>query len=875
MSHNESVVASVGHMVLSVAAVVVLAALAEIRPDRQQIPIDQPVLHAAPTHNPRIDPGIRTLPGFEAELLYRPDLETEGSWVALCAGAGNRLYAADQYGTIYLVEPPAVDDFETNVQITALDVQLSGAQGLCWAFDALYVMASGRGLMRIIDSNDDDLPDQPELLVEMPEAGEHGTHAIVAAPDGKTLLFACGNHTALAPIDRSRVPQVWQEDLLLPRDNDPRGHAAGVMAPGGCIYRMNPDGSQLELIACGFRNTYDLAVRADGEIFTFDSDMEWDLGLPWYRPARLCHVVSGADFGWRHGSGKWRPWFEDSVPAVKDIGPASPTGMLFGTGLRFPQAYQRMLYMLDWTYGIIYAASLKPSGGSFQAEVQQFISGKPLPVCDATVGADGALYFITGGRRIQSGLYRVVYRGEQDTTPLVERFNPSYERAMRRQMEQLHRADAPAGAIGTIWTQIGHSDRFVRHAARIALEHQPVARWKDRALNERDPSRAVIALLALTRHGSADDRPAVFEALASIDVEQLDRARRLAWLRAWELALIRLGPPNPDERARAIEVLNGRFPSGDPLADELLATLLAALDAPDLIDRCLAMLDQGSSESPFEWAELAKQNDQYGSAIRSMIDSPPPTRQLHYARVLSFVAKGWTLPQRQKYLAFLARAASAGGGMSYRGYIERMRERTLATCTEEEREVLSALALPAAEAALPPIVLPRGPGRAWTVEEAVRAVQTGRGKRDFARGAGLYRAAMCANCHQINGMGANAGPDLTSVGNKYALPDLMRAIIDPGDAITDQYAITDIVLNDGRRLSGLIVSADEQAIELATNFMDAGATIRIERSAITTITRSSTSPMPPGLINAMNEDELRDFVAFVLSGANAQDERFK
>jgi glucose/arabinose dehydrogenase len=60
-----------------------------------------------------------------------------------------------------------------------------------------------------------------------------------------------------------------------------------------------------EAYAMGFRNPYDLAFNPEGELFTFDSDMEWDVGLPWYRPTRVNHLVAGAEFGWRSG---WSTW---------------------------------------------------------------------------------------------------------------------------------------------------------------------------------------------------------------------------------------------------------------------------------------------------------------------------------------------------------------------------------------------------------------------------------------------------------------------------------------------------------------------------------------------------------------------------------------
>ena len=93
-------------------------------------------------------------------------------------------------------------------------------------------------------------------------------------------------------------------------------------------------------------------------MFIYDSDMEWDLGMPWYRPTRVNHATSGSEFGWRTGTGKWPAYYADSLPAMVDIGLGSPTGVEFGYGAKFPAKYQKALYICDWTYGTMYAVHL-------------------------------------------------------------------------------------------------------------------------------------------------------------------------------------------------------------------------------------------------------------------------------------------------------------------------------------------------------------------------------------------------------------------------------------------------------------------------------------------------------------------------------------
>ncbi len=126
-----------------------------------------------------------------------------------------------------------------------------------------------------------------------------------------------------------------------------------------------PRAKTIEMFTAGFRNEFDFAFDANGEIFTYDADMEWDIGSPWYRPTRICQATSGGDFGWRSGNGKWPVYYPDSLPPVVDIGPGSPTGGLFGTGAKFPAKYQRAFFGLDWTYGTLYAIHLTPDGASF------------------------------------------------------------------------------------------------------------------------------------------------------------------------------------------------------------------------------------------------------------------------------------------------------------------------------------------------------------------------------------------------------------------------------------------------------------------------------------------------------------------------------
>lgn len=144
---------------------------------------------------------------------------------------------------------------------------------------------------------------------------------------------------------------------------------------------------------------------------------------------------------------------------------------------------------------MIYAVHLTPRGSTYVGEIEPFVSAAPLPATDIVINPiDGAMYFTIGGRRTQSGLYRITYIGDDPTTPAPPEVTGHEARQTRKQLEALHYADAP-GAVEKAWPYLASQDRATRFAARIAIEHQPVRTWAERALTETDPvARAIIAL---------------------------------------------------------------------------------------------------------------------------------------------------------------------------------------------------------------------------------------------------------------------------------------------------------------------------------------------------------------------------------------------
>lgn len=842
---------------------------------------------------------LKVAPGFKVDLIYTVPKEYQGSWVALTLDPKGRLIAADQYGSLYRITLPAVDS-TAGTKVETLAVRLPdsrattardspipagaiGAHGLLYAFDSLYVMVGEipdqRGLWRFRDTNGDDQFDEVKFLRKMNGVGEHGPHSLALSPDGRSIYFANGNHTDLPVGLEHTRPVRWDEDHLLLRMWDARGHAKNKYAPGGYIGRTDPDGAAVELFAIGFRNQFDLAFDQNGELFTYDSDMEWDQGTPWYMPTRINHVIDAGDYGWRSGAGRWPDYYADSLPSVLDIGPGSPTGTVFGTGAKFPGKYQLALFCADWTYGTLYAIHLMPDGSTYRGEREEFVAGKPLPLTDLIVNPrDGALYFAVGGRRTQAALYRVTYTGNASTAPVTPPPVTSGVK-LRRMLEGLHGEGTGPEAIDLAWPHLASPDRFIRFAARAAIERQLTANWAGRALAEKDPTAAIEALIALARVGEKRYQPDLIHALEKFDFTKQPAGLQLPLLRVWQLAFTRMGRPDPATCARLAARFEPLFPHSDALVNRELVALLVYLDSPNVVARTVPLLRVAEpvvrTAEQLGGDELIARNDRYGSVVQRVGASRPDRQQIAYAYALREATVGWTPALRREFFSWFTRTSAWQGGASFDGFIRNIRTESLARVPDAaERAALAEISQRPAHTFVAGAVIPKGPGRPYTVAEATALIPGRLTGRNFEQGKAMFTATACIACHRFNQDGSSVGPDLTGAGNRYSVRDLLENIITPSLVISDQYGSEELEFTDGERMVGRVVG-EEPGLLLVMNNPFSPEEVR--KVAIDRVTSRKTYPismMPPGLVNELNPEELKDLVAYLLSGGNPADPMF-
>lgn len=780
---------------------------------------------------------VRALPGFRVELL-RSAQANEGSWVAMVFdGKGRVIISREDKGLLRLTLPAKPGD---PVPAELVEDTLLEVRGLLCEGDTIIANANNsRTLVKLRDVDGDGKYEERTVLMETPGGVGHGRNQIARHPGG--ALWVMGGDDVKPPAEFEAVFSNYAEDRMFNAPWD-RFHWSNSVQPP-CGHVMQLAGGKPLLYCGGLRNPFGIAFNEDGEAFTYDADMEWDVGLPWYRPTRVLHLVSGADYGWRGGSRPVPAWMPDTWPAVCNIGKGSPTAIMFGTRSNFPEHWRKALFIMDWAYGIIYAVHLTPKGSTYEGHSEVFLQGRPLNVTSLDFGPDGAMYVVTGGRRTQSGLYRVTWNGAvaaPEVKPLdAALVNAAREaRQQRRELQILHITERGIGDVrGGIENGLVSGDAFIRKAARVALERQPVEeldKWLQRA-REMPAAGALEITLAAARIGRAERQPQILEILLTRDWSALSVDDRTTLLRAVQLSLTRQGKPEAEKMAKLTVFIESVIPCGQPHPDMLGVELLVFLSSPRAVEKILPLIEKAATQE----------------------------ERLHYLFTLRHVKTGWTLEQRNTWLAAFRREAARSVGAHHLGITFRYcRAEFEAALTAEEKTALagelatldpSATAIPAAE--------PRAFVKTWTQAELEpHLAGVAAPERDLKRGRALF-ASQCAACHRFGPDGGVIGPDLTGIAGRFDRRTILESLLDPWRVVADPYRFATATLKSGEIVSGPVLSEEGTEFSINVNPVDSDRARKIRREDATAMT--VTSLMPPGMANTFTREELLDLMAFM------------
>jgi quinoprotein glucose dehydrogenase len=244
----------------------------------------------------------------------------------------------------------------------------------------------------------------------------------------------------------------------------------------GVVFRSNPDGTDLEVVARGLRNPQELVFDEHGNLFTGDNDSDQgDM-------ERLVYLVEGGDSGWRVGyqhaprgrggpwirEGLWKPRFEGRpaylLPPVCNI-EDGPSGLTYYPGTGLEAKYKGHFFLTHFKGSIarsgIQTYTLKEDGATFTPTSSQQFMGGVLPT-DVMFGPDGKLWisdWVDGWPKPGKG--RIYSIAPANPDPAGARLSADLAKILSAGFKQ--RKDAELVAF------LSHADRRARLEAQLEL----------------------------------------------------------------------------------------------------------------------------------------------------------------------------------------------------------------------------------------------------------------------------------------------------------------------------------------------------------------------------------------------------------------------
>jgi putative heme-binding domain-containing protein len=552
-----------------------------------------------------LDERFELPPGFRIYRAAAPEL-TGGSYAMTTDGQG-RLLVGDGTSVRRLVDldgDGVFDRFET----IATGLGPRGPQGLLVYGDNLYAVG-GDGLQLFTGYRSEaNLVHAGRLGAKLNTGGDHDTHTILRGLDGYLYLMA-GNGAGIkdgAHITSASSPALFEREAS--------------------VFRITPDGGQWECIGSGGRNPPSLGVNELGEFFSFDSDMEWHVGLPWYRPTRLNHWLVGGDQGWQE-VGAYRPYFIDNLPGVLEVGRGSPNWGVFYEHTQLPAKYRDAFLVCDYrwkqesndqyaTTGRLVAFLLRRQGATWTATMETLAKPRPgardadgrpinFALVDVTVAQDGSLFLSDHNQ----GIWRLCHLpGAAATAPPPPMVPAPAEipKAGERVLEMLLTLPQP----GSEWSRL-------QAEALMAELNKTTIRWLENApLDGKLPLAQRLRALRLLAPDFARLPRGLLTVLAKDPAEEIrGQAAWLLGLRNAEdsmaLLIQMLGDSAPFVRRRAAEALTR---SSSSMAN---TALIERLSDPDRLVRYAAMVAL-SHRPTSEWFEIATSRPSTQARFRAL-----------------------------------------------------------------------------------------------------------------------------------------------------------------------------------------------------------------------------------------------------------------
>ncbi|HEU4926354.1 MAG TPA: PVC-type heme-binding CxxCH protein [Vicinamibacterales bacterium] len=729
---------------------------------------------------------------------------------------------------------------------------------------------------------------------------DHSLHSVTVGPDGK-WVFNAGNTGGMFT-DKSgktfRIYGSYRPKAVgpFPFPHDPALYAGkpsddGHVYVGGFTVRMNPDGTNAEIIGHNYRNSYEQSMTSLGDIFQNDNDDPPACRVSW--------VMEYANFGFSSNDGQ-RTWQADRRPGqtvpvaewrqddpgmtpVGDVyGGGSPTGNVFYENGALGATWEGTFLAAEAGRNEIFSYQPARQGAGFALDRKIFMTSN---VKQQYAGSD----FI-GGNATAKGAIETLFR-------------PS---------------DIAVGPDGALYVSDWIDARVGGHQDLDETVSGAIYRIAPKGFASKAPAfdpATIDGLITALRSPAVNVRAIGFEGLKARGASAVDAVAAL------------LKDPSPYLRGRAIYLLyqmgpEGRQRAGTPESQTDPALKIAAYramrranldilpvaarlardaDAGVRRDVALSLRDLPADKTLDILVDIAKgydgQDRSYLEALGTGADGKEPALYDRLKRELgvpadplawsgTFARIAWRLHVPAAVADLRTRAESEKLSMADRSLaldtIAFTKDRAASTAMIALANPKSAMKEPAtwwllnrmsndwSEYDLRPALKTAGIYDPETI--ALREIVTPAAAPDLAEipidqvvaltgdaARGKTTAARCVMCHAIGGTGADFGPALDGWGRGKSAEIVARAIVRPSAEVALGYDGTEIKTKDGLTIQGILLKTDDPLMMRSMG----GVTQIIPADRVATRRRMSESLMMSAAQLGLTAQDVADLVAFL------------